>query len=217
MLTISKRKGIMASVLGFAAAAIMAGAGLGEGAKPAHKAKVGEKAPSFTLTDINGKEHTLASLRGEDKIVVLEWFNAECPFVVRHYSEQFDTMNKLAEEYKNDVVWVRINSNADGEQGAGLETNKKYAKEYRIKGPILLDPKGEVGHTYGAQTTPHMYVIDKEGVLRYQGGIDNDPRGRDDNRVNYVEQALKQILAGETVTQSESRPYGCTVKYASKG
>lgn len=217
----SKRSGLIATLFAGITAASMAGAAVLEqpAQKPreaAPKAKIGQKAPDFTLSDLDGKQHSLKELQADDKIVVLEWFNPECPFVVRHYDESFDTMNKLAEEYKDDVVWVRINSNAEGQQGSGIEKNKQYKESYRIEGPILMDPGSEVAALYGAQTTPHMYIIDAEGILRYHGAIDDDVRGKNENRTNYVKQALDQILAGETVTQTETRPYGCTVKYASK-
>lgn len=177
-------------------------------------AKVGEKAPDFTLTDLNGEEHKLSAYTEQGKIVVLEWFNAGCPFVKRHYKDGAQTMNKLAEKYREqNVVWLRINSGAPGKQGTGLDYNKKIAEKWRMKDPILLDETGVVGKSFNAKNTPAMAVINIDGVLAYWGAIDDDPRGRKENPVNHVDLALTQVLAGETVTTAETKPYGCSVKY----
>lgn len=176
------------------------------------KAEVGKAAPDFTLEDLEGKEHKLSDLKG--KVVVIEWFNPECPYVVRHYRN--GTSQKLAKEMKErDVVWLAINSGAPGKQGAGLEKNKGYQKNWEIEFPILLDESGKVGKMYDARTTPHMFVINKEGVLVYHGAMDNAPRGTpsDGELMNYVKNAVKQVLAGETVTPDHVRPYGCRVHY----
>ena len=180
----------------------------------AETAKVGEKAPDFTLTDTDGKQHTLSDYTKAGKIVVLEWFNSGCPYVVKHHVTH-QTMATLAKEFKDkDVVWVAINSGAPGLQGHGLELNKKIKKEWKIEYPILLDEPGNVGRAYEARTTPHMYIIDKTGTLVYAGAIDNNRSPTELGDVNYVRQALKQVIAGETVTESMTRPYGCSVKYA---
>jgi peroxiredoxin len=174
-------------------------------------AKVGEKAPGFTLTDTDGKTHNLSDFQG--KVVVLEWFNPECPFVVKHHAKN-TTMIDLANEFVGDeVVWVAINSGAPGKQGAGLELNKKMKSEWNISYPILLDESGQVGKMYGAKTTPHMYIIGKDGSLQYAGAIDNNPSATTLGDVNFVRQALEEVLAGETVTTAETKPYGCSVKY----
>ncbi|USN99463.1 MAG: thioredoxin family protein [Phycisphaeraceae bacterium] len=176
--------------------------------------KVGEKAPDFTLADLNGQEHKLSDLTSQGKVVVLEWFNPGCPFVKHHYAPKFNTMNALADKYRDqNVAWLRINSGAPGKQGAGLETNKAAAAEWKIKDPILLDESGKVGHAYGSRNTPTMVVIDSTGTIAYFGAIDNDPRGDSDDHVNYVDKALTEVLAGETVTTAQTKPYGCGVKY----
>ena len=123
-------------------------------------AEVGQPAPDFTLTDLEGKEFKLSDHK--DKIVVLEWFNPGCPFVVRNH-EKDSLRDTAAELAKQGIVWVAINSGAPGQQGTGRETNQKAAGKWGMKHPILLDEKGLVGRKYGAKTTPHMFVIDAQG------------------------------------------------------
>lgn len=181
-----------------------------------HTAKVGHAAPDFTLADLGKNEHTLSEILAQDDVnaVVLEWFNPGCPFVKKHYAYDQKTMQDLEETYaEKGVVWLRINSGAPGKQGAGMSINTEAQRGWDIAGPILLDESGEVGKVYDAKTTPHMYVIDSEGVLRYAGAIDNDRSARKFGDVNYVGNALASVLAGETVEVSETRPYGCSVKY----
>lgn len=183
----------------------------------AAKAKVGEKAPDFTLTDLQGeKEHTLSEYTKEGKIVVLEWFAPDCPYVIKHYrNTEKSTVNTLVNEYKDkDVVFLAINSSAADHPYGKSERNLERLEEWKINHPLLLDSSGVVGKAYGARTTPHMFIIDTDGVLRYAGALDNNSSSRGIGETNYVRQALDEILAGETVTVSETRPYGCGVKYA---
>ena len=161
-------------------------------------AELGQAAPNFTLLDVKGKTHTLSEYTADGKIVVLEWFNPDCPFVKKHYdnSDQ-QTMNTLAREFKgDDVVWLAINSGAAGLQGAGLERNRRAVDEWNIQYPVLLDMGGAVGKAYGATTTPHMFVIDADGVLVYNGAIDNNRGGRagDIGDVNFVQAALTDVI-----------------------
>lgn len=201
----------MGATLAVAAALTMGAATLS--AKPTHAAKVGEQAPDFTLTDTDGKKHTLSEYTKQGKIVVLEWFNPGCPFVIKHHHSN-KTMATLANEFSSkNVVWIAVNSGAAGKQGHGLETNKQHKTDWGIAYPILMDESGDVGRTYEAKTTPHMYIIDKNGVLQYAGAIDNNRSATTLGDVNYVRQALNQIIAGETVTESVTQPYGCSVKY----
>src|SRR5690606_33005923 len=128
-----------------------------------------------------------------------------------------ETMSKLHAKYKDkDVVWLAINSGSPGKQGAGAETNKRAKQDWKIAYPICLDESGDVGRAYDAKTTPHMYVIDREGVLRYAGAIDDERALEGGPEVNYVEAALKALLAGEEVETKTSKPYGCSVKYGPK-
>lgn len=214
-----RNQGLFAGLIGTAALAlgaltlapaVVAGPGHDHGAK----AVVGEKAPNFKLTDTTGAEHSLKDFLAKGEFVVLEWFNPDCPFVVRHHAKD-RTHAALYNDFKDrGVTFVAINSGAPGKQGAGLERNRKAIEEYGMQYPVLIDESGKVGKMYDAKTTPHMFIIAKDGTLLYDGGIDNDPRGTNSDRVNYVRQALEQALAGETITMSKTKPYGCSVKYA---
>jgi peroxiredoxin len=179
------------------------------------QAKVGDPAPAFSLVDTNGREHALGDFKG--KIVVLEWFNHDCPFVKKHYDS--GNMPGLQSRYTGkDVVWLSINSSAPGKQGNyppekanELSSEKKSAATY-----VLLDPEGTVGRLYGAKTTPHMYVIDGAGVLRYEGAIDSvSSTDKDDiaGATNYVAAAVDALKAGKPVDPSVTQAYGCAVKY----
>lgn len=179
------------------------------------QAAVGAPAPDFTLTDTDGLEHQLSRYLAERKLVVLEWFNPDCPFVRRHH-ERDRTMALLLERYGGQgVVGLAINSGAPGKQGAGLERNLQAKQDYGIDYPILLDTTGRVGRTYGAKTTPHMFVIRADGVLIYAGAIDDDSRGETDltQRRNYVGEAIEAGLKGKAPRTAQTIAYGCTVKY----
>lgn len=182
-------------------------------AAPAAKAEVGNTAPTFTLKDTDGKDVNLAEV-GKDKIVVLEWFNPECPFIVKHHKVN-PTFNNLYKEYSSKgVVFLAINSGAPGKEGAGLEKSKAGKAEFKLEYPVLLDESGTVGRTYGAKTTPHCFVINKAGVIVYAGAIDNNTDAKKAGDVNYVKEALEATIKGETVKTSTTKPYGCSVKYA---
>jgi peroxiredoxin len=182
------------------------------GEKSDHKhAVVGHTAPDFTLADLTGTQHKLSDYKG--KVVVLEWTNNQCPFVVRHQGK-LKTMQKAYAKYKDKgVVWLAVNSShfGDGES----DNIRKWAKEQNIEYPILLDAPGKVGRLYGAKTTPHMFVIDRQGMLAYSGAIDDDPRDQKSEKRNYVEEAVNTLLNGSTVAVGTTEPYGCSVKYKS--
>lgn len=178
-------------------------------------AQVGQPAPDFASTDTKGVERKLSALRG--KIVVLEWTNAECPFVVKHYkADNMQALQRDAE--KAGVVWLSVISSAPGEQGHADPAKANGLTDSRKAAPagILLDPKGLIGRSYGAQVTPHMYVIDATGVLRYAGGIDSLATTNIDDIAKaqpLFRDAMTSVVKGETVKTSVSRPYGCTIKY----
>ncbi len=176
---------------------------------------VGEPAPDFTLTDTDGTSHALADLRQAKRIVVLEWFNPDCPFILKHHVHNH-TMNDLAVRYRDQgVVWLAINSAAAGKQGAGLERNQKAHEEYKMAFPVLLDESGAVGKAYGAKTTPHMFVIAADGKIAYAGAIDDDRSPSTLGKTNHVAAALDALLAGQPVPVAETQAYGCSVKYGS--
>jgi peroxiredoxin len=179
---------------------------------------VGEEVPDFTLTDTEGNEHTLSDVLEEKKVVVLEWFNPGCPFVVRHHTTDSHlkaAYKKYEDDKEHQVVWMAINSGAPGKQGHGTDLNQQYREKWGIDYPVLIDESGEVGKAYGAKTTPHMYVIAPNGKLLYQGAIDNDPRGRKKDAANYVLDALNNHFGDKDIDPHTTRPYGCSVKYGS--
>jgi hypothetical protein len=177
-------------------------------------AKVGEAAPDFTLTDADGKTFKLSDNKG--KLVVLEWFNPGCPFVKYAHGEG-PLKDMAANETKpGDLVWVAINSGAAGKQGAGADASREGAKEFGMTHPILIDESGAVGHAYGAEKTPHVYLIDGKGVLVYAGALDNAPIGEVDGGgafTNHLAAAIADVRAGKAVANPETKSYGCTVKY----
>lgn len=179
---------------------------------------IGNPAPAFTLPDSNGVAHKLADYRG--KFVVLEWINFDCPFVRKHY-EKSDNMQSLQKKYTaQGVVWLSINSSAPGKQGnfTAAEINQRLKERGSSATAYLTDPDGKVGRAYGAQTTPHMYLVNPEGVVLYQGAIDSDSSANADaipGATNYVAQGLDEALAGKPVSTTTTKSYGCSVKYDS--
>jgi peroxiredoxin len=177
-------------------------------------AKVGQPAPAFSLKDANGKTVSLADFKG--KTVVLEWNNPECPFVRKHYSGNMQQQQGAATA--QDVVWLTINSSAPGKQGNLDAAGAKQfvAKTSAKQTDYLLDAPGVVGRAYGAKTTPHMFVIDANGVLRYNGAIDSIASADVSDiskATQYVPAALADLKAGRDVKVATSQPYGCSVKY----
>ena len=175
-------------------------------------------APTFTLMNQDSEMIDLASFKG--KKVILEWTNHDCPFVKRHYDT--DNMQDLQREYtENDVIWLSIISSAKGKQGYVTKSEAKELTINRNAQPshVLFDSNGDVGKLYDAKTTPHMFVIDEVGMLRYQGAIDNLGStgalfSTDLSKAkNYVRDAMKSLFLGEDVTEKNTRPYGCSVKY----
>ncbi len=175
---------------------------------------IGKSAPDFTLQDINGKAVKLSDYKG--KLVVLEWINEGCPFVKGHYENGH--MPSLQQKYTGEgVVWLTINSTRpDNPEAYNAEKSKVILTQWSSHATAnLMDEDRTVGHLYEAKTTPHMFVIDKEGVLRYQGAIDDDrsANGGKDAKVNYVARSLDALMAGKDIETTSTRPYGCSVKY----
>jgi peroxiredoxin len=179
------------------------------------KAEIGKPAPAFTLQDETGKSVSLDSFKG--KVVVLEWFNPDCPFVKASHERgsMKAAMKKAADQ---GAVWLAINSAAAGKQGHGASRNADAKKQWSLGHPVLMDESGTVGRAYGAQRTPHMYVIDASGVLVYAGAIDNSPDGergspKDGKMASHVEDALDDVAAKRAVRVPSTEAYGCSVKY----
>ena len=176
--------------------------------------ETGAEAPDFTLTDVQGNSHTLQDHRGS--IVVLEWTNYDCPFVRKFYDP--GVMQAMQTEMaEKGIVWLTICSSASGKQGHFTqEVWKQRMAAWTVVAPVLLEESGDVGRAYSARTTPHMYVIDAEGKLVYQGAIDSirSVNADDIERAdNYVKAAVAAVLAGESVEVTDTRAYGCSVKY----
>ncbi len=178
-------------------------------------AAVGKPAPAFKLKDLAGKEVSLSSFKG--KVVVLEWINPGCPYVKKSHTVG-SLVDAARRHARSGVVWLAINSGAPGKQGADPAINAEAAKTWSLDHPILRDETGAVGKAYGATNTPHMFVIDKTGVVVYGGAIDNSPDGEgksptDGKLVNYVDEALAAVAAGKPVETHDTKAYGCGVKY----
>lgn len=174
-------------------------------------AKIGEAAPAFTLKDLAGKEHSLKDFKG--KIVVLEWFCPRCPWSGAasprsvHSTGQVKELMTKMKGVDGDVVYLLVDSTANMPKEELISTDKQLKSKYDLKAPILVDYDGKVGKAYGAKTTPHMFVIDKEGVLRYQGAFS------DKGDKNYVLDAVVAVSKGEEPSPATTRAWGCGVKY----
>jgi alkyl hydroperoxide reductase subunit AhpC len=196
-------------------AAIWASVCLAIPAIAAGSLQIGQPAPDFTAMDSKGTAVTLSQYRG--KTVVLEWTNADCPYTRKHYtSGNMQSMQALAQ--KNGVVWLSVISSAPGKQGYVDGRGADALTQSRGAAPaaVLLDPKGTVGRLYGAKTTPHMFVIDRNGALQYMGGIDSIATAdvSDIPRAEpYLKEAMLAVVQGSPVLRAVTTPYGCSVKY----
>jgi peroxiredoxin len=179
-------------------------------------ARLGDAAPNFTAMDSYGHPHTLAEYKG--KFVVLEWHNQKCPYTQKHYES--GNMQKLQKLWTGKgVIWFTVISSAPGEQGyvTRAQEDEYVQRMHAAPSAVLLDPSGDLGHLYGAKTTPDMFVINPQGQLIYEGAIDDKPTVEQSDiagATNYVTAALEQSMAGKPVLVTASRPYGCSVKYA---
>jgi len=179
--------------------------------------KVDAPAPDFTLINSYGQTVSLSDYKG--KHVVLEWTNHQCPYVVKHYGS--DNMQSLQRKYaEQNVVWLSIISSAEGKQGyvSASEANELTASRNAAPAHVLFDKSGEVGKMYAAKTTPHMYIIDPEGQLRYAGGIDSIKSANPADipkADNYVDLGLSALLSGSEIERKLAPPYGCSIKYKS--
>jgi peroxiredoxin len=188
---------------------------LAVGVTQAHAAaNVGQAAPDFTATDALGKTHKLSDFKG--KHVVLEWTNPGCPFVVKHYSGNMQALQK--EFTAKGVVWLSINSTEKDSRDYLAPAKLMAWKSDQKAAPtaLLMDESGKIGQLYSAKTTPHMYIINPQGMLVYAGAIDSVPSARVDDiktATNYVRQGLNEALGGKAISTPSTRAYGCSVKY----
>lgn len=169
------------------------------------------QAPDLTLKDLDGKEVSLSDHKG--KIVVLEWFSEKCPFCRHHYETKPSIVDLAKKFEQKGVIWLSINSTYFQK----TDQVKAYADKHSITFPILDDRDGKIGKLYKAERTPHMFIINKDSNIAYEGAIDNAPLGKlnegQTELVNYVEKALNDMLTGKKITIPKTTPYGCTVKY----
>lgn len=169
--------------------------------------KLGKPAPDFELVDFTGEKFSLGKLKGE--IVVLEWTSPNCPFVLGHYER--GTIKSVHDKYGKKVKWIGIDSNYTTSPSQIYSWTIRWKLPY----PVLHDKTGVVGKSYGAKNTPQVYVIDRKGLLRYQGAVDNDPTETKAKPMNYLEEALEAVISGKPVKIGETKPYGCGIQYFS--
>jgi peroxiredoxin len=168
--------------------------------------EVGKPAPDFTLTDVTGKQHKLSDYKG--KTVVLEWTSLGCPIVRAHYdAKNMQGTQKLAAD--DGVVWLQVHTGSVSDSDATAWMKRNGTKSTAF----LKDTNGKVARAYGAQTTPHMYIINRDGNLVYNGAIDSGDSRDIPKAANYVKAALASIKAGTPIEKAVSKPYGCAVKY----
>jgi len=197
--------------LGLAAASLPLFAGTAHAA-----AEIGQPAPAFTAQGADGKPVSLAGFKG--KTVVLEWTNHECPFVVKHYES--GNIPQLQKEFTaKGAVWLQVISSAPDKQGHVDGPSALKINAFRNAAPsgVVLDPDGKIGKAYGAQTTPHLFIVDPAGQLVYKGGIDSIPSASKADIVkadNYVKLAFADLAAGRKLAHASTKPYGCSIKYA---
>ncbi|AOO80483.1 thioredoxin family protein [Bosea vaviloviae] len=197
--------------LALAGLSLSAGSVLAQGA-----AKIGQPAPAFQAVDADGKTRNLSEFAG--KTVILEWTNADCPYVRKHYNSA--TMQTLQKDMaKEGIVWLSVVSSPVGEQGyvEGSAAKELTAKRDAAPAAVLLDPNSKVARAYGATTTPHMYIVDPKGTLAYMGAIDDKPSSNPaslNGAKSYVRQAVAELKAGKPISEAATKSYGCAVKYA---
>lgn len=218
MLTTKCRVSSSRKPANFLAIAVFAAVGFAGALKGAWAAPViGQPAPAFAGTDSQSRSVSLENFRGS--IVVLEWTNHDCPFVRRHYdSGNMQKLQQQAEE--RGIVWLSIVSSAAGEQGFvnGKDADELTSTRGASPRAVILDPSGDIGRTYAAKTTPHMFVVDAAGTLVYMGAIDDQPRnmGADPAQArNYVRETVDALAAGQPVPTPVTQPYDCSIKYKS--
>jgi peroxiredoxin len=213
MTVLSRRNLTLAGAIA-AAAALTAGALIASSADAA--VEIGAPAPAFSVVDAQGTTRSLQEFAG--KTVVLEWTNRDCPYVRKHYNA--DNMQALQREARGaGVVWLSVISSAPGQQGhlSAVDAAANVRTTHSSPTAVLLDESGAMGRAYGATNTPHMFIINPQGRVVYQGAIDDRPRADPSSlqgATNYVRAALDDLRAGRAIRTPQTRAYGCTVKYS---
>ena len=171
------------------------------------EAKMPPLAPDFAAVDQAGDKVSLSDYKG--RMLVLEWFNPDCPFVQRHHAQRTTMIDLRAKYAAKGVAWLAVNST----YYMPPETTAEWREKWKMDYPVLIDREGKIARAYGAKSTPHMFVIDREGEIVYDGAIDDDPGGRSQSPVNYVDKALTELLADKPIAEAKTKSYGCSVKY----
>ncbi len=176
----------------------------------------GNIAPAFSGITSQGETITLDQFA--NKTVILEWTNHGCPYVKKHYeSGNMQATQKLVSQ-DDDIVWISVISSAPGKQGhvSPEEANQLTASRGAVPDYVVLDASGDIGRAYQAKTTPHMYVIDGNQTVQYNGAIDDKPSANPkslEGATNYTLAALNALDTGQTPDPAQTKPYGCSVKY----
>jgi peroxiredoxin len=178
--------------------------------------EIGQPAPDFSVVDTQGQVHSLSDFAGQT--IVLEWTNHDCPFVVKHYAPGNMQMQQRVAREEHDAVWLTVISSRAGEQGhvSPEQADELTTSRNAFPTAVLLDESGDMGRAFDARVTPHMYIIDADGILVYMGGIDSNPSRHSADiaeATQYVMVALEEMAAGQPISNPVTRPYGCTVKY----
>ncbi|MEM9802337.1 MAG: thioredoxin family protein [Planctomycetota bacterium] len=187
--------------------------------------EVGSTVPAgLTLPDLDGKRHSFGDFRG--RVVMIHFWSDRCPYE-KHADPIFAAMDAKYRD-SDDVVMIGINANSTelGEQpGKGADHAKLYGNlrekmaEVGYTHPMLADHGNRVADVFEAQSTPHCFVLDRNGVIQYAGALDDDPRGqKDDDATNFAQDAIDAVLKGETPATASTKPYGCSItRVATKG
>lgn len=181
----------------------------------AAKLSTGSPAPDFDYTDVQAVSGKLSELKG--KYVIIEWFNHGCPFVAKHYNTE--KMQELQNKFTGKgVVWIAVNSTSDahGDYKNTEETKAEAQKFGTTASHIVIDESGDIGKLYGAKTTPHIFIVDPEGVLVYQGAADSIKSTENTDiakATNYIDVSMTEALTPKEISNPETKPYGCSVKY----
>lgn len=176
---------------------------------------IGKPAPDFELSDTEQQRHTLSQYQG--KYVILEWLNFQCKAVDARYRSGY--IQELQAKYaEKDVVWLSVVSSPPGRQGHAPDKQiaRQVEKRDGRQAAVLIDALSAVGPMYGVEMTPHFFIIDPEGILIYQGALDNQPDAsvsQDETFQNYIDLAMEDARNDREVGIPTTQPYGCPIKY----